>query len=127
MIARVRVLGCGCVGAIGPEIGRGAAGTVHRCRWSGNSVAVKIIAVDSELDVDAEDFVTEAESMTSLHHPNLVAFYGAGEVDGAGTQFLVTEFMALVRWDGIEWHGAMCKDGVVLWSVRTLFTVGSTC
>eukprot|EP00041_Stephanoeca_diplocostata_P017624 m.359880 g.359880 ORF g.359880 m.359880 type:complete len:1125 (+) comp20765_c0_seq5:229-3603(+) len=80
---------------LGPEIGRGAAGTVHRCQWSGNSVAVKLIAFDSELDVDAVDFVTEAESMTSLHHPNLVAFYGAGEIEGKGTQFLVTEYMAL--------------------------------
>lgn len=66
-------------------LGKGAAGTVYRCRDSrlGRMVAIKIlnesfIQAGSELD----DFLTEARNLAALEHPNLIQIYDVGVHDG---------------------------------------------
>src|SRR5262249_1931751 len=75
------------------KLGEGGMGTVYRARDLNlnRSVAVKFIS--SELG-DAEHrrrFQLEAESASSLNHPNILSVYEAGSVDGQ--QYLVTEFI----------------------------------
>lgn len=66
-------------------LGKGAAGTVYRCRDArlGRMVAIKIlnesfVQAGSELD----DFLTEARNLAALEHPNLIQIYDVGVHDG---------------------------------------------
>lgn len=66
-------------------LGKGAAGTVYRCRDSrlGRMVAIKILNesfVNAGTELD--DFLTEARNLAALEHPNLIQIYDVGVHDG---------------------------------------------
>lgn len=56
-------------------------GIVNVARWAGNDVAVKRAIGQCISEEEVEVFEKEAKTMTSLHHPNLVQFYGVGVTD----------------------------------------------
>ncbi|CEG41895.1 tkl protein kinase [Plasmopara halstedii] len=58
-------------------IGQGAFGTVHRAKWRGTAVAVKIL-VYQYLTMDIlEEFEAEVQIMSILRHPNVCLLMGA--------------------------------------------------
>ncbi len=64
---------------LGPEIGSGGMGAVHRA-WDerfGREVAIKILRAGSD-DVEKERLRREAQYLARLDHPNLVAVLDAG-------------------------------------------------
>ncbi|THU57180.1 hypothetical protein C4D60_Mb03t00790 [Musa balbisiana] len=81
------------------ELGSGTFGTVYHGKWRGSDVAIKRIndrvfaGKPSEQERARADFWSEACKLASLHHPNVVAFYGI-VLDGPGGSIAtVTEFM----------------------------------
>ncbi|XP_047072858.1 serine/threonine-protein kinase CTR1-like isoform X2 [Lolium rigidum] len=81
------------------ELGSGTFGTVYHGKWRGSDVAIKRIKKScfagrsSELERLANEFWGEAEILSKLHHPNVVAFYGVVKDGPGGTLATVTEFM----------------------------------
>uniref|UniRef100_A0A0E0IR94 Protein kinase domain-containing protein n=1 Tax=Oryza nivara TaxID=4536 RepID=A0A0E0IR94_ORYNI len=81
------------------ELGSGTFGTVYHGKWKGSDVAIKRIkkscftGQSSELERLANEFWREAEILSKLHHPNVVAFYGVVKDGPGGTLATVTEFM----------------------------------
>ncbi|CAL5090082.1 unnamed protein product [Urochloa decumbens] len=81
------------------ELGSGTFGTVYHGKWRGSDVAIKRIkkscftGKSSELERLAHEFWREAEILSKLHHPNVVAFYGVVKDGPGGTLATVTEFM----------------------------------
>ena len=79
---------------LGPKIGAGGMGTVHRAThvWLGRPVAIKFIhpqVLDCPEAINR--FRHEALAIGALDHPNIVRATDAGEFDGV--HFLVTEFI----------------------------------
>ncbi|KAL0376884.1 UNVERIFIED_CONTAM: Dual specificity protein kinase splA [Sesamum calycinum] len=81
------------------ELGSGTFGTVYHGKWRGTDVAIKRIKKScfagrsSEQDRLTKDFWREAQILSKLHHPNVVAFYGVVPDGPGGTLATVTEFM----------------------------------
>ncbi|CAL1361597.1 unnamed protein product [Linum trigynum] len=81
------------------ELGSGTYGTVYHGKWRGTDVAIKRIKKScfagrsSEQERLAKDFWREAHILSTLHHPNVVAFYGIVPDASGGTLATVTEFM----------------------------------
>ncbi|KAG5598133.1 hypothetical protein H5410_039365 [Solanum commersonii] len=94
------------------ELGSGTFGTVYHGKWRGTDVAIKRIKKScftgqlSELERLAIEFWREAEILSKLHHPNVVAFYGVVQDGPGGTLATVAEYMA----DGSLRHVLICKD-----------------
>ena len=66
-------------------LGRGGMGIVFRARHLrlNRPVALKMILAGPYANPDERKrFVQEAEAVASLHHPNIVQVYDAGEIDG---------------------------------------------
>lgn len=82
------------------ELGCGTYGTVYHGKWRGSDVAIKrikkgcFVGRSSEQERLAKDFWREAQILSNLHHPNVVAFYGVVPDGEGGTLATVTEFMA---------------------------------
>lgn len=82
------------------ELGSGTYGTVFHGKWRGSDVAIKRIKSScfagslSEQDRLSKDFWREAQILSNLHHPNVVAFYGVVPDGAGGTLATVTEYMA---------------------------------
>ncbi|XP_052207071.1 uncharacterized protein LOC127811349 isoform X1 [Diospyros lotus] len=82
------------------ELGSGTYGTVYHGKWRGTDVAIKRIKKScfagrsSEQEQLTKDFWREAQILSNLHHPNVVAFYGVVPDGPGGTLATVTEFMA---------------------------------
>nr|GEY57874.1 serine/threonine-protein kinase [Tanacetum cinerariifolium] len=81
------------------ELGSGMFGTVYHGKCRGTDVAIKRIrkscfaGKSSEQERLMKDFWREAQMLSNLHHPNVVALYGV-EPDGpGGTLSRVTEYM----------------------------------
>lgn len=81
------------------ELGSGTFGTVFHGKWRGTDVAIKRIkkscfaGKSSEQENMIKDFWREANILSKLHHPNVVAFYGVVPDGAGGTLATVTEFM----------------------------------
>ncbi|KAH1139036.1 hypothetical protein AAZX31_10G182200 [Glycine max] len=81
------------------ELGSGTFGTVYHGKWRGTDVAIKRIKSScfsgrlSEQERLTKDFWREAQILSTLHHPNVVAFYGVVPDDPGGTLATVTEYM----------------------------------
>ncbi|XP_057471422.1 uncharacterized protein LOC130760219 [Actinidia eriantha] len=101
------------------ELGSGTFGTVYHGKWRGTDVAIKRIKKScfagrsSEQERLTKDFWREAQILSKLHHPNVVAFYGVVPDGPGGTLATVTEFMAngslrhvLLKKDrkALDWH-----------------------
>ncbi|KAL9235670.1 hypothetical protein vseg_010411 [Gypsophila vaccaria] len=95
------------------ELGSGTYGTVYHGNWRGSDVAVKRIKKScfsgrsSEQERLTRDFWREAQILSRLHHPNVVAFYGVVPNESGETLATVTEFMV----NGSLWNILLKKDG----------------
>ncbi|KAI8012815.1 putative serine/threonine-protein kinase SIS8 [Camellia lanceoleosa] len=82
------------------ELGSGTYGTVYHGKWRGTDVAIKriknscFVGRSSEQERLIKDFWREAQILSNLHHPNVLAFYGVVPDGAGGTLATVTEFMA---------------------------------
>ncbi|XP_073299724.1 uncharacterized protein [Primulina huaijiensis] len=82
------------------ELGSGTFGTVYHGKWRGTDVAIKRIKKScfagrsSEQERLTKDFWREAQILSKLHHPNVVAFYGVVPDGPETTLATVTEYMA---------------------------------
>ncbi|XP_077221882.1 RAF-like serine/threonine-protein kinase 24 isoform X2 [Tasmannia lanceolata] len=80
-------------------LGSGTYGAVYHGKWKGSDVAIKRIKSScfsgrpSERERLIADFWKEALLLSSLHHPNVVSFYGIVRDGPDGTLATVTEFM----------------------------------
>ncbi|KAI9180737.1 hypothetical protein LWI28_007681 [Acer negundo] len=94
------------------ELGSGTYGTVYLGKWRGTDVAIKRIKKScfagrsSEQERLTKDFWREAQILSNLHHPNVVAFYGVVPDGIGGTLATVTEFMV----NGSLRHVLLKKD-----------------
>ncbi|VFQ83383.1 unnamed protein product [Cuscuta campestris] len=94
------------------ELGSGTFGTVYHGKWRGTDVAIKRIKKScftgrsSEQERLTDEFWREADILSKLHHPNVVAFYGVVQDGPGGTLATVTEFMV----NGSLRHVLLCKD-----------------
>lgn len=94
------------------ELGSGTFGTVYHGKWRGTDVAIKRIKKScfagrsSEQERLTLEFWREAEILSKLHHPNVVAFYGVVQDGPGGTLATVTEYMV----NGSLRHVLLCKD-----------------
>ena len=81
-------------------MGSGTYGTVYHGKWRGTDVAIKRLKKacfsgrSSQEERLIKDFWREAQILSNLHHPNVVAFYGVVPDGSGGTLATVTEFMA---------------------------------
>ncbi|XP_040248866.1 uncharacterized protein [Aegilops tauschii subsp. strangulata] len=81
------------------ELGSGTYGSVFHGKWRGCDVAIKRIKAScfdgrpSERERLIADFWKEAQILSSLHHPNVVSFYGVVRDGPDGSLATVTEFM----------------------------------
>ena len=94
---------------LGPEIGSGGMGAVHRA-WDerfGREVAIKILRAGSD-EVDRERLRREAQYLAHLDHPNLVAVLDAG-ADRLRSREAVWFAMELV--DGPDLRTVVRQDG----------------
>ncbi|MED6152748.1 hypothetical protein PIB30_094983 [Stylosanthes scabra] len=94
------------------ELGSGTYGTVYHGKWRGSDVAIKRIKKScfggkpSERERLTKDFWREAQILSNLHHPNVVAFYGIVPDAVGGTLATVTEYMV----NGSLRHVLLKKD-----------------
>ncbi|KAL1556037.1 hypothetical protein AAHA92_11705 [Salvia divinorum] len=94
------------------ELGSGTFGTVYHGKWRGSDVAIKRIKKScftgrqSEQERLTNEFWREADILSKLHHPNVVAFYGVVQDGPGGTLATVAEFMV----DGSLRHVLLRKD-----------------
>ncbi|RDX82057.1 Serine/threonine-protein kinase STY8, partial [Mucuna pruriens] len=81
------------------ELGSGTYGAVFHGKWKGSDVAIKRIKASCFAGRPSErarliaDFWKEALMLSSLHHPNVVSFYGIVRDGPDGSLATVTEFM----------------------------------
>ncbi|KAL6206128.1 hypothetical protein ACLB2K_023377 [Fragaria x ananassa] len=94
------------------ELGSGTFGTVYHGKWRGSDVAIKRLnkscftGRSSEQERLSVEFWREADILSKLHHPNVVAFYGVVQDGPGGTLATVTEYMV----DGSLRHVLLRKD-----------------
>ncbi|XP_002513363.2 uncharacterized protein LOC8272582 isoform X1 [Ricinus communis] len=94
------------------ELGSGTFGTVYHGKWRGSDVAIKRLKKicfsgrSSEQERLTSEFWREAEILSKLHHPNVVAFYGVVQDGPGGTLATVAEYMV----DGSLRHVLLKKD-----------------
>ncbi|KAG6382283.1 hypothetical protein SASPL_158056 [Salvia splendens] len=94
------------------ELGSGTYGTVYHGKWRGTDVAIKRIKKScfmgrsSEQERLSSEFWHEANILSNLHHPNVVAFYGVVQDGPGSTLATVTEFMV----NGSLRHSLISKE-----------------
>jgi serine/threonine protein kinase len=67
---------------LGPALAKGRTGTIYKARDTrdGKDVAFKVLHSDfTSDDEDVQRFIRAMTTMVGLHHPNLIALYGAGK------------------------------------------------
>jgi hypothetical protein len=77
----------------GEVLGQGGFGVVKRGVYKGQDVAVKLLLTQDLNDETKKEFEREVSLMKNLHHPNIIQFIGASNVEGKLA--LVTEFAPL--------------------------------
>ena len=75
---------------LGKRIGGGAFGAVHRGRFHGTEVAVKLVEGGP---AELRSFESEAKMLATLRHPNITLFMGAFLDPRARRWAIVTEFV----------------------------------
>ncbi|KAL4591043.1 hypothetical protein LXL04_003991 [Taraxacum kok-saghyz] len=106
------------------ELGSGTFGTVYHGKWRGTDVAIKRIRKScfagnsSEQDRLKKDFWREAQLLSNLHHPNVVALYGVVPDGPGGTLSTVTEYMA----SGSLRHVLLEKTRAFDWRKKLMIT-----
>ncbi|GGL42006.1 hypothetical protein GCM10011588_65950 [Nocardia jinanensis] len=102
------------------EIGRGGFGVVYRCVQESldRTVAVKVLAVESDADNHAR-FIREQRAMGRLTgHPNIVTVLGEG-VTRTGRPYLVTPYYPLGSLEGwLRLHGPLPAEEVLRFGVK---------
>ncbi|XP_042029255.1 uncharacterized protein LOC121776176 isoform X1 [Salvia splendens] len=94
------------------ELGSGTYGTVYHGKWRGTDVAIKRIKKScfmgrsSEQERLSSEFWHEANILSNLHHPNVVAFYGVVQDGPGATLATVTEYMV----NGSLRHALISKE-----------------
>ena len=79
------------------KVGEGSFGEVFRGSWLGTTVAVKTMRNASSNALKMDKFLGEIALTSTLHHPNIVLFYGACvEVPNV---CLVMEYLAINLYD----------------------------
>nr|UMO78490.1 Serine/threonine protein kinase [Pandoravirus belohorizontensis] len=78
---------------MGPLLGCGGHGEVHRAAWRGTEVAVKSMSADALTRDAVQAFRDEVRVMTALRHPNVVLFMAA--CTKPPRLCIVMEYMAL--------------------------------
>ncbi|KAL6191883.1 hypothetical protein ACLB2K_038272 [Fragaria x ananassa] len=97
------------------ELGSGTFGTVYHGKWRGTDIAIKRIKKSCFSDRSSEqerltkDFWREAKILSTIHHPNVLAFYGVVPDGPGGTLATVAEFMV----NGSLRHVLVRKDRVL--------------
>jgi ankyrin repeat protein len=76
---------------MGDKLGSGAFGIVHRAKWMGTDVAVKLIDSNDFTPDDYRGFLAEISMQSNLRHPNVLMLLG-GSLTPPNLYF-VTEFM----------------------------------
>jgi len=71
-----------------PPLGEGNYGQVYKGLWLGTEVAMKKLKSPNHFN----DFMTEAETLGKVNHPNIVRLLGLYEGDDK-SQYIVTEFV----------------------------------
>lgn len=72
------------------RLGEGEFGVVHKARWHGTIVAVKVLKAENEVALG--DFRTELNVLQKVHHPHCVQFLGG--CTKSKPYMIVTELMA---------------------------------
>src|SRR5262249_62355553 len=72
-------------------LGTGAFGYVYKA-WDGELERVVALKIPRAGAGEPDRFVKEARSAARLQHPNIVALYEAGQIDG--TCYIASEFVA---------------------------------
>jgi len=76
---------------LGPHIGSGAFGTVHKASYLGIDVAVKVLTRAHHAAMGcAKDITHEVQVLRKLHHPNVVLLIGVA--DREDSVYIVEEF-----------------------------------
>ncbi|GMI81124.1 hypothetical protein like AT5G57610 [Hibiscus trionum] len=81
------------------ELGSGTFGAVYQVKWKGSVVTMKRIKATcfagrpSKREPMIADFWKEALILSSLHHPNVISFYGIVRDSPDGSLAIVAEFM----------------------------------
>jgi serine/threonine protein kinase len=103
---------------LGPALAKGRTGTIYKARDTrdGKDVAFKVLHSDfTSDDEDVQRFIRAMTTMVGLHHPNLIALYGAGKqgttcwfameyVDGEPLTKLIEKFGTLKM---LDWRFAL--------------------
>lgn len=78
--------------------GAGGMGTVYRARdrFSGETVALKLIHGPGQDSNEDERFAREAQLLAELRHPGIVSHVAHGQTP-AGLRFLAMEWLAVLR------------------------------
>ena len=103
------------------ELGRGGMAAVYRAvdHVLGVQRAVKILNAEAtENKIAQSRFMTEARTMASLNHPNIIQVYDYGEE--AGFFYFVME---LVNGGSANQHLAQLKEGAAVEALRIVFEV----
>jgi serine/threonine protein kinase len=62
---------------LGPELGRGAFGVVHKATLHGDTIACKMLSKEIVAELDQEQFLKEARTMSTIpQHPNVIRLVG---------------------------------------------------
>src|SRR5882672_9001272 len=91
------------------KIGSGGMGEVYKAEDTklGRTVAIKLLPVDTHRDANARRrFFQEAQSASSLNHPNIVTIHAIEEVDGR--DFIVMEYV-----EGLTLKELVERDGAL--------------
>ncbi|CAN6209103.1 unnamed protein product [Urochloa humidicola] len=107
------------------EMGSGAFGTVFHGKWKGTDVAIKRIKnscfmlPSPQADKLITEFWREADIISKLHHPNILALYGVVSNGPGATLATVTEFMV----NGSLKKVLLRKDKYLDWRKRVMLAM----